>query len=153
MKSVREKFKRFLLVAMGLMLVACSDKACDRYNRLVGNPDIESQLIQWGENEIFGAVFDYGELTEGGFVGPGHAALGRESVGSWIEVAAFAEDEVRLLGNNPLEPIGYFIGNASYRGIVVADRNLDELLVLEKILPTDIKARSERVAAICRDRR
>lgn len=140
-------------VILCLLLVACSDEECGSYSRLIGNPQNESLLTQWGDNVIFGGDFELQDLTEGGLVGPGYAAVRREAIGRWIEVSALSGDEVRLLGQDPFEPVGYFIGSASYRGIVVAQRDLDELLELERIPSAEVKSRSQRIAVICRDRR
>lgn len=153
MKRVLKGIELLMLMSALLMLSACSNMACHRYSRVLQDADAKAELLDWGKSNIFGAAFNYDELTEGGLVGPGLASLRRSTIGDRVAVDSLSDDEIRLLGEDPLRPIGYFIGNASYRGIIVVEDNLDDVLVAERILPEEVKVRSEGMASICRARR
>lgn len=139
------------LAAICISLVGCADTECEKFKHLL--QDEESRLLGWGMQELFHSKFTYGDFSEGGFVGPGHVALRRQSTDKWIGIDFLRDAEVRLLGKDPFNPIGYFIGYSSFRGIIVAKDDLTDTLDVENISSEEVRFRSDFAAVICRERR
>ena len=153
----------WLLPTMMMILLssACSDGRvadvydvisgdCPRFRSVVSSGDKNREIEAWAEQEIFSRNFSPADVRRGTRRGPGREdqtiapGAGVSPPPRWLP----DKTELRLLG--PLaRPDAVFIAGGRYRGVLVASRNVEKVIVAEKIPPDFVVARSGRVAVLC----
>lgn len=147
-----------VLMLAGVALSGCSRTECDSYRELVEDSERHAKIVAWADSAIFSREFQREELFSGRMAGPGNVAVRMDAAGlpkpdsealSTNIPQSVLSVEVRLIGSDRSNPVGIFIGQSSYRGVIIGRSSLDDVLVPARVEPHAVEARRGRVGLVC----
>jgi hypothetical protein len=143
-----------LWVTLGFLplLTSCEKIECGQFDQALDDEKLSVQLLAWADTKFFHGAISADEMSEFGSVGPGRMKYQPSRADE--PLPDFVKNlEIRLLGPQPLAPIGIFLGNpkSSFRGLIIANGAIDDVLRFERIPAIEVLKKGQHMAIICRD--
>ncbi|MBL8297790.1 MAG: hypothetical protein JNN30_05510 [Rhodanobacteraceae bacterium] len=140
---------RFVIVALLVLLAGCESIECGRYREFIEEKDRYDALIDWADKTIFSRSIREEDVRDLGLVGPGRKRLrGKGAIN--YQPPSLPAVEIRLIGKDLYNPDAVFLGEASFKGLIVARGDVADAISYSSILPDEVLLKKARVALVCR---
>ncbi len=141
---------RNILFASIFLLSGCTEFDCGGLEGIVQNEKSYAEITKWADENFFSHEVPDDQLASGGFVGPGRRRI-VSTLSPATPVTSFSE--IRTIGINSTHPDAIFLAKGAYRGVLVSrNDDVEDVLKSEGIIPDEVHAKNQRIAAICRPR-
>jgi len=140
-----------IVIAVSGMLSCSHYSNCESRKTAVSDAGARVKLLEWADRCFSSFPQPEQSLIAGGLPGPGRRLI---SNGICLEFmpSEFVDLEIRPLGQVE-NPVGLFLGEGAYRGVLVARETVEKMMELSgDLLPNEIEPVSERIALLCRNR-
>lgn len=149
--------RRLCFLLFAALLSGCASVECGWQSKFVDNDSSHDAILQWADSEIFSRKFSSEQVFGGRMAGPGNTALRIHKIGIQLPSEQLTPTipvdilnfEVRLIGSNLSDPLGVFIGQSSYRGIIIARNNLADTATAGRLSIKALSGQRGRVALVC----
>lgn len=140
---------RLVIVAILVLLAGCESIECGRYREFVEEKKRYDELIDWADKTVFSRTIGEKDVRDLGLVGPGRKRLVAKGAIDY-QPPSLPAVEIRLIGKDPYNPDAVFLGEASFKGLIVARGDVSGVISYSSILPDEVLLKKARVALVCR---
>lgn len=131
-----------------IAVAGCKRIECGPYEKYLNNGQMRDSVLTWSDNNVLGKDVSSLQLGGGRLVGPGRRSIRVD--GSLAPLPeGLAGKEVRLLGADERGVAAIFIGEHSFRGLVVTRDKVSDFAGFVRVPPQFLESSNDRTALLC----